>query len=214
MAGNLDLSTGRLLAGAAALGVTAVVCWRLLAPPAPAAEMQLPYARPPAAAAASASDTGPATDPGGHGDGTGEQVVVHVAGAVASPGVQRLASGSRVIDAVDAAGGLAADADPSRLNLAAELVDGQQVYVVRVGEVAPALAAGGGGTDGGPEPVIDLNTASAADLEELPGVGPATAEAIVEHREQHGPFTSVDSLLDVRGIGDAKLAELRDRVAV
>jgi competence protein ComEA len=62
--------------------------------------------------------------------------------------------------------------------------------------------------------VVDLNTASAADLEELPGVGPATAEAIVEHREQHGPFTSVDSLLDVRGIGDAKLAELRDRVAV
>jgi competence protein ComEA len=224
MAGNLDLSTGRLLAGAAALGVTAVVCWRLLAPPAPAAEMQLPYARPPAAAAASASDTGPAggtapgagpaTDPDGHGDGTGEKVVVHVAGAVASPGVQRLAAGSRVIDAVDAAGGLAADADPSRLNLAAELVDGQQVYVVRVGEVAPALAAGGGGTNGGPEPVVDLNTASAADLEELPGVGPATAEAIIEHREQHGPFTSVDSLLDVRGIGDAKLAELRDRVAV
>jgi competence protein ComEA len=222
-AGGLDLSTGRLLAGAAVLGVTAVLCWRLLAPPAPAAEMQLPYARPPAAAAAP-SDTGPAggsgpgegpaTAPDGGGGGAGEQVVVHVAGAVAGPGVQRLAAGSRVIDAVDAAGGLAVDADPSRLNLAAELVDGQQVYVVRVGEVAPALAAGGGGPDGGPQPVIDLNTASAADLEELPGVGPATAEAIVDHREQHGPFTSVDSLLDVRGIGDAKLAELRERVVV
>lgn len=223
VAGGLDLSTGRLMAGAAALGVTAVVCWRLLAPPAPATEMQLPYARPPAAAS-SAPDTGAAggTAPGagaataadGHGDGAGEQVVVHVAGAVAGPGVQRLAAGSRVIDAVDAAGGLAADADPSRLNLAAELVDGQQVYVVRVGEVAPAVAAGGAGPDGGPEPLVDLNTASAADLEELPGVGPATAAAIVDHREQHGPFTSVDSLLDVRGIGDAKLAELRDRVAV
>ena len=67
---------------------------------------------------------------------------------------------------------------------------------------------------GGPQPPIDLNTATAADLEELPGIGPATAAAIIEHREQHGPFPSVESLLDVRGIGDAKLAELRDRVVV
>jgi competence protein ComEA len=216
VAGNLDLSTTRLMAGAAALGVAAVVGWRLLAPPAPAAEMQLPYAPAPAAAAEAAAEASGA-DPPTSADAVGDQVVVHVAGAVVTPGVQRLDAGSRVIDAVGAAGGLVPDADASRLNLAAELVDGQQVYVVRVGEAAPAVAASGGAgpsSAGGPEPPIDLNTATAADLEELPGIGPATAEAIVEHREQHGPFPSVESLLDVRGIGDAKLAELRDRVVV
>jgi competence protein ComEA len=217
VAGSLDLSTTRLMAGAAALGVAAVVGWRLLAPPTPAAEMQLPYAPAPAAAAEAASDASGADPPTSSAAATGDQVVVHVAGAVATPGVQRLDAGSRVIDAVGAAGGLAPDADASRLNLAAELVDGQQVYVVRVGEAAPAVPASGGAgpaPGGGPEPPIDLNTATAADLEELPGIGPATAAAIIEHREQHGPFPSVESLLDVRGIGDAKLAELRDRVVV
>ena len=217
-AGSLDLSSTRLIAGAAALAVAAVVGWRLLAPPTPAAEMQLPYAPAPAGAADEATGADPPTSGVAPADGAGdEQVVVHVAGAVATPGVQRLDAGSRVIDAVGAAGGLAPDADASRLNLAAELVDGQQVYVVRVGEAAPAVAAAGGpgpSPGGGPEPPIDLNTASAADLEELPGIGPATAEAIIDHREQHGPFPSVESLLDVRGIGDAKLAELRDRVVV
>jgi competence protein ComEA len=217
-AGSLDLSSTRLIAGAAALAVAAVVGWRLLAPPTPAAEMQLPYAPAPPAAAAEATGADPPTSGAAPAGGAGdEQVVVHVAGAVATPGVQRLDAGSRVIDAVGAAGGLSPDADASRLNLAAELVDGQQVYVVRVGEAAPAVAAAGGSgpsAGGGTEPPIDLNTASAADLEELPGIGPATAEAIIDHREQHGPFPSVDALLDVRGIGDAKLAELRDRVVV
>lgn len=140
-------------------------------------------------------------------------VVVHVAGAVVSPGVQRLPAGSRVIDAVDAAGGLRADADGGRVNLAAEVVDGTQVYVPAVGEQVPASAApaaGGTGSDG----LIDLNTADQAALETLPGVGPATAEAILEHRERNGPFQSVDALLDVRGIGEAKLAALRDLVRV
>ena len=80
--------------------------------------------------------------------------------------------------------------------------------------LVPASGGAGPSPAGGPEPPIDLNTATATDLEELPGVGPATAQAIIEHREQHGPFPSVESLLDVRGIGDAKLAELRDRVVV
>jgi competence protein ComEA len=139
-------------------------------------------------------------------------VVVHVAGAVQAPGVQRLPAGARVIDAVDAAGGLLPDADAGRINLAAELADGTQVYVPAVGEVPPAAATGGGGEDAsGP---IDLNIADSTALETLPGVGPATAAAIIDHRERNGPFVSVDGLLEVRGIGEAKLAQLRDLVRV
>lgn len=139
-------------------------------------------------------------------------VVVHVAGAVHAPGVQRLPAGARVIDAVDAAGGLLADADAGRVNLAAELVDGTQVYVPLVGEVPPAPAGEtGGDVTGG---LIDVNVADAPALETLPGVGPATAAAIIDHRERNGPFVSVDGLLEVRGIGEAKLAQLRDLVRV
>jgi competence protein ComEA len=139
-----------------------------------------------------------------------QPVVVHVAGAVLAPGVHRLPPGARVVDAVEASGGLAPDADAGAVNLAAVLVDGSQVYVPRVGEVPPPVAAStGDGAGGGP---IDINTADAALLETLPGIGPATAAAIIDHRERHGPFPSVDALLDVRGIGEAKLAALRDLV--
>jgi competence protein ComEA len=150
----------------------------------------------------------------------GAEVVVHVAGAVARPGVQRLVGGDRVVDAVDAAGGPVPDADLGRINLAAPLADGQQIYVPRLGEVPPAAAATGatgttgGGTAAAPGQPVNLNTASAVELETLPGVGPTTAAAIIAHREANGPFTAVDQLLDVRGIGDAKLAQLRDLVAV
>lgn len=139
-------------------------------------------------------------------------VVVHVAGAVMSPGVQRLPAGARVIDAVDAAGGLRPDADAGRVNLAAELTDGSQVYVPAVGEAVPVGASAGGGVDDGG--LVDVNTADAGALERLPGVGPATAAAIIEHRERNGPFASIEGLLEVRGIGEAKLAQLRDLVRV
>lgn len=140
-------------------------------------------------------------------------VVVHVAGAVASPGVQRLPAGARVIDAVDAAGGLLPDADAGRVNLAAELADGTQVYVPAIGEVPP-VAGGVTGAAGDSSGPVDLNIADATALETLPGVGPATSEAIIEHRERNGPFVSVDGLLEVRGIGEAKLAAIRDLVRV
>ncbi|MDZ7673896.1 MAG: helix-hairpin-helix domain-containing protein [Acidimicrobiales bacterium] len=141
-------------------------------------------------------------------------VIVHVAGEVARPGVQELPAGSRVIDAVDAAGGVTADADAGRVNLAAELGDGVQVYIPAVGEAAPPVAASGteAGTAG--DDLVDLNVAGGSQLEELPGVGPATAAAIIDHRERAGPFATVDDLLDVRGIGEAKLAALRDLVRV
>lgn len=138
-------------------------------------------------------------------------VVVHVAGAVARPGVQELAAGSRVVDAIDAAGGLTPDADAGRINLAAELTDGIQVYVPAHGEAAPQGSLPGAEAGDG---LVDLNVADTTELEELPGVGPATAAAIIDHRERNGPFTAVDDLLDVRGIGEAKLAALRDLVRV
>jgi competence protein ComEA len=150
---------------------------------------------------------------------------VHVAGAVTRPGVVTLPSGSRVVDAVGAAGGMVAGADPDRVNLAAPLADGQRVVVPVIGQPAPAEvavaapAAPGTGSAGGTAPAaggapVDLNTATESDLDALPGIGPATAAAIVAHRSERGPFGSVEDLLDVRGIGDAKLEALRDLVVV
>jgi competence protein ComEA len=153
------------------------------------------------------------------------RLVVHAAGAVASPGVHEVASGARVADLLAASGGPTPDADLDRVNLAAPLADGQRLYVPRRGEVSPPVVADGSGSAatgrgpggaasagaGGP---VDLNSADVDGLDALPGVGPSTASAIVEHRETNGPFSSVDQLLDVRGIGPAKLEGLRDLVTV
>ncbi len=206
-----NLTPARLMAAAAGLGLALVLAWRVLAPPAPPPEMQIPFAPPTASVTELPTDPVATVGPAAPDE---EEVVVDVAGAVVSPGVHHLDAGARVVDAVDAAGGLAPDADAARVNLAAVLVDGQQVYVARVGEVPPAATDAGGTAPAGPAPLVDLNTASATDLEALPGIGPTTAEAIVDHRERNGPFRAVDDLLDVRGIGDAKLEQLRDRVTV
>ncbi len=144
-------------------------------------------------------------------------LLVHVVGQVRQPGVVRLPPGSRVGDAIEAAGGAKRTADLAALNLAAPVTDGEQVRVPKPGEAALANlpASGGdpvgstGGTAGG---VLDLNTADAATLETLPGVGPVLAERIVIHRDQHGPFASVDALQDVSGIGPATFERLRDLV--
>jgi competence protein ComEA len=209
-----------------ALACIGVLGWRLLAPPPPPAEMRLPFAQSSAADSSAGSPGAPGGGDGGDAGGaatTGiaaaSEVVVHVAGAVASPGVRRLPPGSRVVDALDAAGGALPGADLARVNLAAPLVDGQQVYVPKPGEQPPmAAGAGAGGAAGSagavPGALVNLNTATAEQLDTLPGVGPATAAAIIAHRDRHGPFTSVDQLVDVRGIGEAKLEQLRDLVAV
>lgn len=136
-------------------------------------------------------------------------LLVHVVGAVQSPGVYALPPGSRVLDAVDAAGGATDEGQPNRLNLAASLIDGEQVRVPVEGEPVAGPAR-----PGGPSGPIDLNSATAADLETLPGIGPATAAAIVDHREATGRFEEVADLLEVRGIGEAKLAAIADQVVV
>ena len=133
-------------------------------------------------------------------------VTVHVAGEVAEPGLVEVAPGARVADAVAAAGGLLATADPTGLNLAAPVIDGQQVVVRAEGEI---LSPGSQESDR-----VHLNTATATDLERIDGVGPVLAARIVEHREANGPFTVVEDLLDVSGIGEAKLAAMRDGVIV
>ena len=139
-----------------------------------------------------------------------EPVVVHVAGAVLSPGVYSLPEGARVEDALDAAGGALEDADLDQLNLAAPLPDGVQIRVPIVGEVLPAPPSLG--LSSPMEGPIDINRATEGQLDELPGVGPATAAAIVAWRDEYGPFASTEGLLDVPGIGPAKLAALADLV--
>ena len=143
-------------------------------------------------------------------------MVVQAAGAVQHPGLYRLPPGSRVDDLVTAAGGFAEGADADRLNLASLVVDGQKVYVPRIGEeipseVAPSSTASGSTTATQP---LDLNQATLQQLDALPGIGPATAQAILDYRAQHGRFRSVDDLLNVRGIGDAKLEQVRALVRV
>lgn len=144
-------------------------------------------------------------------------LVVDVVGAVTSPGVYRLAAGARVVDAIEAAGGVTAEAAPGGVNRAAPLTDGSQVHVPAIGEPprAAVSAPGPGGTGGpGDADLVDLNVADAAALDALPGIGPATAAAILDHRDRNGPFRTIEGLLEVRGIGEAKLAQLRPLVRV
>ncbi|WP_278601813.1 ComEA family DNA-binding protein [Actinomyces naeslundii] len=193
---------------------------------APAAAGTTAAARPSAAVSTAGPRAGTATAPGGPSAGAGS-VVVHVTGAVIRPGVVTLGEGSRVNDAIGAAGGVSPDADTQQLNLARVLTDGEQIRVPRIGEVLPdpapqpgaavtpgtgtALGKPGAGSASG---TVNINTASASDLEKLPGIGPALAQRIVEYRDSHGPFASVDALTDVPGIGKAKLEALREQATV
>ncbi len=197
--------------GAAAAAVV-LLTGMLGSPPAPerpAATLASPRAAPVATAdgAASPSETPVAT---------AQVVLVHVAGAVAAPGLVQLHPGDRVADAIEAAGGPTADAELDRINLAAPVADGQQVYVPAAGETPPPApqptgAAGQTGTDGG-SAVVNVNTATSEQLQTLPGIGPARAADIIDYRERDGPFQSVEELLQVPGIGPATLDRLRDQV--
>jgi competence protein ComEA len=145
---------------------------------------------------------------------TAAPVVVHVVGAVRRPGLYRLSQGARVADAVVRAGGATRKADVSLVNLAALVSDGEQVAVPRRGAaVAAGVAGAGAGATGVAAGPVHLNSATIEQLDTLPGVGPVTAQKIVDYRQKHGAFTSVDELDAVPGIGPARLDELRDLVA-
>ena len=141
-------------------------------------------------------------------------VVVDVAGWVRKPGVYQFHKGDRVIDAINRAGGPRRGADLTSINLASLLVDAQQVVVGKAGGAGLPSGTSTGpsaGASGGP---VNINTATLDQLEALPGIGPALGQRIIDYREQHGPFHSVDDLLNVSGIGDKRLADLRPMVTV
>ena len=217
----------RLVVGAVALPVAAVVMWWFVQLPAPPIENFIPTAT----TSPSISSELPSDLPRDLLlDGIDSQrgieslgIAVHVVGAVQQPGVYYLAAGSRGDDAVRLAGGATSQADLKRVNLAAVLVDGQQLWIPRIGErlvpntlpiTLPNAAPSNAVPSNGVPALVDINQATVADLDRLPGIGPSTARAIVDHRTRNGPFASVDDLLAVRGIGPAKLAELRALVRV
>ena len=188
----------RVLAAAILALVLVVVAWRHAAAGAPAPLRVAPVT--PAAASPSPASSAPAAP---------RRLVVDVVGAVLRPGLVRLPEGSRVADAIASAGGLRHGAERAGVNFAAPVSDGQQVVVPQQG------AALGGGTDavaGSSTGPVSLSSATAEQLDALPGVGPVTAEKIVAYREQHGAFRSVDELDAISGIGPSRIADLRGLV--
>jgi len=189
---DLQLSRRQIVIGALALLLVAVLAGKLLSRPNAQAAPRIPVA-----ASTSASRAA--------------SMYVDVVGAVRRPGLYRLPHGARVADALVRAGGATRAAAVDLVNLAAPIADGEQVVVPRRGSgVAGPNAAAGSGVGGGP---VHLNTATADQLDALPGVGPVTAQKVLDYRQQHGAFSSVDELDAVSGIGPAKLAQLKDLVA-
>ena len=205
---------GLLLVVAVAVGTTGVAAW-----------LARPHEhRPPGRASTVGEPLDSSTLPvGEHSAATGPTasaavtvVLVHVAGAVRRPGIVELPPGARVADAVEAAGGVTRTGDPSSVNLARPVVDGEQVVLARRGEAvgAPAVLAPAAPSSPGSAAPVDLNTASLEQLDGLPGIGPVLAQRILDWRTANGRFSVVDELGEVSGIGEATLADLRPLVTV
>ena len=223
----------RAFATAGSVAVVCVGAWWLLRAPAPPLENSIPLV-----SVASASDSSSSSVVGAIPSTTHvgvREVVVHVAGAVNAPGVYRLKSTARVIDAVNAAGGVTVSADTAAVNLALPLLDAEQVYIptrsskkphttVAVQRKLPttpssrsstvAAAIVGATESSVKSALVNINTATALELEALPSVGPSTAKAIVSFRAKNGPFGKAEDLLKVPGIGDGKLAAMKPFVAL
>lgn len=190
---------GRIVGGLGAIAAVVVLGTVFLRPTPAPVPLVLPRAEPGGA-------PGPTT--------TAPAPVVHAAGAVAHPGVYTLPPGARVTDLLVAAGGPTSEADLGALNLAAPITDGERVYVPVHGETPPPPVGPAAATDEVPAGPLDLNAATLDQLDTLPGVGPATAQAILTYRQRVGGFSSVGQLLDVPGIGPAKFEALQGLVRV
>ncbi len=202
----LSVPARRLLATALLALVVLVVAWRHVASSGGASAASLRVA-PVVPAPQGVTEQG-AAGPGARGGPVAPLLVVDVAGAVRRPGLVRLPKGARVSDAVARAGGLTAHAERDAVNLAAPVSDGQQVLVPARGSPGSG-APGGAGAASGP---VSLSSATAEQLDTLPGIGPVTAQKIIDYRAQHGSFTSVDGLDAIPGIGPARIAELQGLV--
>ena len=189
---ELPVTRRQALLIALALGAVLVLAAKLLVP------------------AGAASSAAPLAVGGAVRAGPAPALVVHVVGAVRAPGLYRLPRDARVDDAVRRAGGATGKANLALVNLAAPVSDGQQVVVPE--RVPPAAAAGSSGEGGTPAGRVHLNSATLEQLDALPGVGPVTAQKIVDYREAHGAFSSVDDLDAIPGIGPARLEQLRELV--
>lgn len=221
----------QLIGSVVSVAVVGVAGWWLVRVPPPPPEASLSFASTTVVASSLVANDSDVTV------ATPQTITVHVAGAVNNPGVYRLRYGSRVNDGVVAAGGATTTANLDVINLATVLNEGEQIYVPKRGEkphtitgrpqvggaTGGATGAGGGatgagggatGVNGGVLQIININLASVVELEQLPGVGPATAKAIIAYREKNGAFLQVEDLLKVRGIGPAKLSEILPRARV
>ena len=196
------------------------VWWVVRVPP-PPLEASIPFATTSVASNLIASNTDASSA-----ISSSANITVYVSGEVVKPGVYVLLATARVIDALQAAGGATNHADLVVVNLAAPLVDAAQVFIPRIGSTPratlprphaginlPAAGTSGGGATSAAG-IVDINSATLSDLDALPGVGPSTAQAIIDYRTANGPYASVDDLLNVRGIGPSKLAAMRTRVRV
>jgi competence protein ComEA len=199
-----------------AIGVRYVVLPRQAGPQEAQAVVLAPVAASPSAQGAEAASPAASPTP---------DVLVYVCGAVRTPGVVRLPAGARVTDALQLAGGPTAKAELAAVNLAAQVTDGQQILVPERGAVAVATAPSSSGSSSGatgatsaggatPGSLININTASLEELDSLDGVGPSTAQKIIDYRTENGGFKTIDEIKEVPGIGDAKFASMQDSITV
>ena len=225
---NLDrlkwFGASRMIGSVLSVAFVGVAGWWLVQTPPPPPEASLSFASTTVATSATIITSAPIVN------ATPQIITVHVAGSVKNPGVYRLKYGSRINDGIVAAGGATSAANLDVINLATVLNEGEQIYVPKRGEKPhtitnrPQLGGGGdaagglngvgGATSSAVPQLININLASVVELEQLPGVGPATAKAIVAYREKNGAFLKVEDLLKVRGIGPAKLSEILPRARV
>jgi competence protein ComEA len=192
---EVPFSRRQLVVGGLVALVLLILAGRMLLHPRASASVRIPPPVVPSTTTAAAS----------------ARIVVDVVGAVRRPGLYRLSEGARVADALAHAGGATRRAQLELVNLAAPVSDGEQIVVPRRGAVASA--GGGAGAPGAPAGPVHLNTATLEQLDALPGVGPVTAQKILDYRQEHGAFGSVDELDAIPGIGPARLEQLRDLVA-